>query len=298
MDAWPAVTIYTDGACDPNPGPGGWAALLRFGSHEKELKGSVAQTTNNRMELQAVIAALGALNQPCRVQLCTDSQYVQRGITQHLARWKDRDWKTSGGQSVANRDLWEALDQAIQRHQIEWQWVKGHADDPLNERVDRLAASTIPRSSLPREDTAATHIFTGVSCRGASGPGAWAVVICTTAGMQTLSGREVHTSANRLHLLALVQGLAAVPAGVRVHLYTPSDYAAQGAQQWVKKWATQGWHTQGGQAVKHAEVWQAIQAAAQTRVVNWHCLKGEARPAESRQAEELAHQTALDPKAA
>jgi ribonuclease HI len=292
MDALPRVTIYTDGACDPNPGPGGWAAVLQWGGQEKELTGGSPTTTNNRMELQAVIAALEALRQPCQVVLHTDSEYVQRGVTEYLKNWKARGWKTSDKRAVANRDLWEALDLALLRHQIDWRWVKGHAGDPLNERVDRLAVSMIPRTRLPLDDSEAVHIFTGVSCRGPAGPGAWAVVIRSAEGQQELSGHESQTSANRLHLVAIARGLEAVPAGAKVHLYTPSDYAAQGAQRWVKTWAAQGWQTQGGQPVKHKEVWQAIQVAAQARAVSWHCLKDELRPAESRRSEEVAQQTA------
>lgn len=143
--SFPEVTIYTDGACDPNPGPGGWAAVLRFGEHEKVLTGSEPSTTNNRMELQAVIGALAALKQPCRVLLHTDSEYVQKGVTQWLARWKRNGWQTANRTPVLNQDLWQQLDEARQRHQIDWRWLKGHAGDPLNERVDRLAKGAIGR---------------------------------------------------------------------------------------------------------------------------------------------------------
>lgn len=143
--SFPEVTIYTDGACDPNPGPGGWAAVLRFGEHEKVLTGSEPSTTNNRMELQAVIGALAALKQPCRVHLHTDSEYVQKGVTQWLARWKRNGWQTAKRTPVLNQDLWQQLDEAQQRHQIDWRWLKGHAGDPLNERVDRLAKGAIVR---------------------------------------------------------------------------------------------------------------------------------------------------------
>ncbi len=169
MTDQPEVIIYTDGACDPNPGPGGWAAVLRFGAHEKVLTGHEPRTTNNRMELQAVIAALNALKKPCRVALHTDSTYVQKGVTEYLARWKAKGWQTADKKAVANQDLWQALDEALQRHQIEWVWVKGHAGDPLNERVDQLAVSMIPRSALPLDDAQAIHIFTGVSCSGPIG---------------------------------------------------------------------------------------------------------------------------------
>ena len=287
-DSPPEVVIYTDGACDPNPGPGGWAALLVFGEHRKALTGHETSTTNNRMELQAIIAALGALKKPCRVRLRTDSEYVQKGITEYIERWKAKGWRTSDKKSVANRDLWEALDQALQRHQVEWVWVKGHAGDPLNEEVDRLAVGMIPRPALPLDDKQATHIFTGVSCLGATGPGGWAAVVRADEIVREITGREAKTSANRLHLLAIAQGLEAVPAGTSVHVYTASDYAAQGAQQWMKAWAKHGWRTKDGQPVKHGDVWQAILLAAEKRRVNWHCLKGEVRPAESQTADELA----------
>jgi ribonuclease HI len=287
------VIIYTDGACDPNPGPGGWAALLLSGQHRKVLTGHEPSTTNNRMELQAIIAALQALKQPCQVRLHTDSEYVQKGVTQYLDRWKAKGWRTSDKKAVANRDLWEALDAAMQRHQVEWLWVKGHAGDPYNEEVDRLSVGMIPRSQLPLGETGATHLFAGASCLGAAGPGGWAAVIRSGEATRELSGREEQTSANRLHLVAVVRGLEALPAGATVHVYTPSDYVAQGAERWLKGWARNGWRTQAGQAVRHAELWQAIQRAGDARPVHWHCLKTEAtRPEESRRADAMARAAA------
>ncbi len=138
-----AVTIYTDGACRGNPGPGGWGALLRFGEHVKELRGAESNTTNNRMELTAAIRAFAALNRPCSVQLYTDSQYVRKGITEWLPQWKARDWRTADKKPVKNVDLWQALEREIERHTVEWHWVKGHAGDPGNERADRLANEAI-----------------------------------------------------------------------------------------------------------------------------------------------------------
>src|SRR5262245_32639250 len=133
------VTVYTDGACRGNPGPGGWGALLISGSHERELWGGERATTNNRMELLAAIRALEALKQPCRVELHTDSVYVKSGITSWLASWKKRGWKTSSNTAVKNRDLWEQLEQLAAQHEIDWRWVRGHAGDPGNERADQLA---------------------------------------------------------------------------------------------------------------------------------------------------------------
>jgi ribonuclease HI len=141
----PLVTIYTDGACDPNPGPGGWAALLRSAGHTRELTGGEPDTTNNRMELTAAVQALQALNRPCQVDFYTDSEYLRRGITEWLPGWRKRNWRRKGG-ALANVDLWQALDAAMQPHGIEWHWVRGHAGNRDNQRVDRLARGAIRRS--------------------------------------------------------------------------------------------------------------------------------------------------------
>ncbi|MCW2494784.1 ribonuclease HI [Jatrophihabitans sp.] len=134
-----AVVIYTDGSCKGNPGPGGWGAWLRAGEHEKELFGGERLTTNNRMELQAVIEGLTALRKPCDVILYTDSQYVRQGITTWIHNWKSRGWVTTGKTPVKNADLWQALDAIAAKHRVEWRWVKGHAGDPGNEKADALA---------------------------------------------------------------------------------------------------------------------------------------------------------------
>ncbi|WP_252255371.1 ribonuclease HI [Lysobacter capsici] len=133
------VSIHTDGACLGNPGPGGWAALLRYKGHERELSGGEPDTTNNRMELMGAIMGLEALSEPCRIVLTTDSQYVRKGITEWMSNWVRRGWKTAGGDPVKNRDLWERLHAASLRHSIDWKWVKGHSGQPENERVDVLA---------------------------------------------------------------------------------------------------------------------------------------------------------------
>ena len=142
MSEAPAVTIYTDGACSPNPGPGGWAALLRYQDVEKILTGSEDQTTNNRMELTAAFEALKALKTPCRVEFFTDSEYLRRGITDWLPAWQKRGWRRKTG-ALANIDLWQSLVAAMAEHKIHWHWVKGHSRDALNQRVDRLARQAI-----------------------------------------------------------------------------------------------------------------------------------------------------------
>lgn len=135
----PKVLIYTDGACRGNPGPGGWGAILISGGHERELCGGELSTTNNRMELMAAIEALRALKRPCKVELHTDSQYLRTGITEWLAGWKAKGWRTAAKTPVKNEDLWKALDEARLRHEVDWRWVKGHAGHELNERADALA---------------------------------------------------------------------------------------------------------------------------------------------------------------
>ena len=139
------VEIHSDGACRGNPGPGGWAALLRYGQREKELAGGEDQSTNTRMELMAAIRALEALSEPCDVVLHTDSQYVRKGITEWMANWLRRNWRTAAGAPVKNQDLWQRLHAAAQRHTVDWRWVKGHSGDPDNERVDTLARDQAER---------------------------------------------------------------------------------------------------------------------------------------------------------
>ena len=133
------VQVFTDGACSGNPGPGGWGVVLRFGDKERELCGGADNTTNNRMELTAAIEGLRALNEPCEVVLTTDSTYVKDGITRWLANWKKNGWKTAAKKAVKNQDLWEQLDQQTSRHDVQWQWVKGHSGHTENERADALA---------------------------------------------------------------------------------------------------------------------------------------------------------------
>ena len=139
MSERPKVSVWTDGACSGNPGPGGWGVILRWNGREKELNGGETETTNNRMELKAAISALEALKRPSVVDLHTDSQYVRGGITGWIHNWKRNGWKTSAKKPVKNADLWQELDTLTERHDVQWHWVKGHAGDPENERADELA---------------------------------------------------------------------------------------------------------------------------------------------------------------
>ncbi|MBI1425299.1 MAG: ribonuclease HI [Gammaproteobacteria bacterium] len=147
MDA-KQVDAFTDGACRGNPGPGGWGVLLRYGDTEKELYGGEGHTTNNRMELMAAIMALESLTQRCKVRLTTDSEYVKNGITQWLPKWKARGWRTASKSPVKNADLWQRLEQAEARHEVQWHWVRGHSGHSENERADRLANRGIDELSI------------------------------------------------------------------------------------------------------------------------------------------------------
>lgn len=159
------VVIHTDGACSGNPGPGGWAAMLEFGKHKRELSGGVPATTNNRMELQAAIEALNALKEPCVVEIHTDSEYLKNGVQSWMINWKRNGWMTKARKPVKNVDLWQQLDQAITRHQIDWHWVKGHAGQEGNERCDELATEAVAKiraSTKPNDLKAALKEFTAV----------------------------------------------------------------------------------------------------------------------------------------
>ncbi len=155
-EALPEVEIWTDGGCKPNPGPGGWGAVLKYGAHVKELSGAEAATTNNRMELTAAIAALSALKRPTRVLLHTDSQYVKEGITRWISGWVRKGWKTSTREPVKNFDLWQALLAAMAPHQVQWAWVRGHAGNAMNERADQLATAARQGNVMPVTSRPAT----------------------------------------------------------------------------------------------------------------------------------------------
>lgn len=140
------VAIYTDGACSGNPGPGGWGSVLLYNGHRKELSGGLKDTTNNQMELQAVISAMQVLKHPCHVTIFTDSVYVMKGMTEWLPQWKKRNWRTASKKPVKNVDYWKNLEAVLATHKVEWQWVKGHSGDPENERADELARMAIPNN--------------------------------------------------------------------------------------------------------------------------------------------------------
>lgn len=253
------VVIYSDGGADPNPGIGGWAALLRYGGREKALTGNAPKTTNNRMELQAAIGALGALRRSCRIEYHTDSEYLRRGITGSVEKWAAAGWKTKGGRPVPNADLWQELRELVRKHDINWHWVRGHSGDPTNERVDKLAREArlaiTPRIDL---EVDVPRLYLRASCKGNPGPGRWAVALESHGGWEERVGNSPNTTNNRMELTAALEGLLLLSPGDRVQVFTTSDYLYQGITRWVTGWQARGWRKNDEQPVANADLWRPL----------------------------------------
>ena len=285
----PLVTIYTDGSCSPNPGPGGWGVVIMPDKGKKrELSGKVAETTNNRMELQASLEALRSLSAPCGVTLFTDSKYVQNGITKWITNWRNNNWLTADKEPVKNRDLWEALESEIQRHKVEWIWVKGHADDPHNERADLLAVAARGRSTLPLNDETAIHIFIGITWKQKVKVGSWSAIFRYRNHYKVIGAAIENSSANRIHIQSASAALRTLKRRLPVHLYTSSGYLRDGASNWLQGWERNGWHTREGKVVSNRDEWQKLQLVLQEASVTLHVIDKETPPCHSQEAKELA----------
>lgn len=277
----PTVTIHTDGGCDPNPGPGGWAAVLTSGGQRHELSGREARTTNNRMELTAAIKALGSLKRPCRVEVYTDSQYLRRGISSWVAGWQRNGWRTRSGSPVENQDLWQALLEQAARHEVTWHWVRGHQGDPLNERADELATLAQRGTSAPPARRVAApapdeglqmiDIYCQGSCLGNPGPGGYAAVIVTADGISRLvSGGWPQATNNAMELWAAIAGLRSLQRTARVRMHTGSKYVIDGATRWLAEWEKSGWRTRSRRPVQNAELWRELTIVLGDHDVSWH----------------------------
>lgn len=229
------------------------------GSSYETLKGSEAMTTNNRMELTATIKALRFLKQAHEVSLFTDSTYVKNGITRWIHEWKQSGWVTRDKTPVKNRDLWETLDREMQRHRITWKWVKGHSGNKWNELADQLATGYLKEQIVSSENTEAVHLYPGITCRHASGKGAWAMILKYKQHVKVLGGKAEQTTANRLYLETAINGFKALKRPTPVCLYTSSGYLKDGATVWVKRWKNSGWKTREGKEVSNKEQWQELQ---------------------------------------
>jgi len=285
------VEIYTDGGCDPNPGPGGWGAVLIFGGQTKEISGADPHTTNNRMELTAAIEALKVLQRPCDIVLHTDSQYLRRGITEWLPQWQARGWRRANGQPVRNQDLWQDLAQEIERHQVDWRWIKGHSGHRYNERADRLAAQARRRllarsagggapeganadlptdfGSLPQVD-----IYARACALGVPGPGGYAAILVhATDRVEEISGGWPLATSNVMELWAAVAGLQALSGPSKVTLHTTSKYVFEGATRWMAGWERHNWRKKDGSSVKNKEIWLELARAMGDHDVTWRHLR-------------------------
>ena len=270
------IIVYSDGGSDPNPGIGGWAAVLRSGKHEKVLSGNEPSTTNNRMELTAAIAALEALKRPSSVEFHTDSEYLRKGITEWIDRWAAKDWKTKGGKPVSNVDLWQRLWPLVKRHEINWHWVKGHAGDALNERVDALARQARLEITPPENIPAGVpRLYLRSSCKGNPGPGGWGAVLEIGDETEQNSGGEPKTTNNRMEIMAAIEGILMLARGSDVQIFTTSDYLFQGATRWIHGWRQRDWVKRDGSPVANADLWQALDELEKGYAVRWVNAKGQ-----------------------
>jgi ribonuclease HI len=279
----PKVTIYTDGGCLPNPGPGGWGALLLFpDGEERELSGADPDTTNNQMEMMAAISALESLEEPHHIVLYTDSSYLKNGIQRWMENWQANGWKTSTGDPVKNQDLWQRLDAAKQRHGIEWRWVRGHSGDPNNERVDQMAtaarvaltgeAPPQPKAEKQEEAPAAISIYVGGWYHQKQY--SWGVVIIAPDETREYSGKTTRTTTNQILLEAAINALERMTEPAEFDVYTYSDYLQKGMQYWIHGWIKKGWITASGKPVKNRDLWQRLYQLAQPHQIRWRYREG------------------------
>jgi ribonuclease HI len=271
----PHVTIYSDGGARPNPGFGGFGVVMIFDDHtEKELSGGEKETTNNRMELTAVITALDALDSAHEVDLYTDSEYVKNGITQWIKSWIRKEWR-----DVKNPDLWQRLHRVTQRHNIKWHWVKGHAGHVFNERVDELATREIERISGKKVERkvepetpsiqADVSIYISADYSFDDKRGGWGALIVQGNQERELSGAESNSSENQLLLIASARALETLNTRLSAAVYTNSEYVQKGMSQWIKGWVKKGWRTSSGEPVKNRELWERLLKASEIHSVQW-----------------------------
>lgn len=285
----PRVTIYSDGSCSPNPGPGGWGVvILPEKGKQRELSGKVIETTNNRMELQASLEALRALPRASEVQLYTDSKYVRNGISKWIVNWQKNNWLTAEKEAVKNRDLWEFLNQEIQRHEVQWHWIKGHANNQHNERADELAVSARGRPILPLFDNTAVHIFIGITWRQKLKIGSWAAVFRYQNHFKVIGGVVENSSANRIHIQSACDALSTLKKRLPINLYTSSSYLKDGAGNWLKGWERNGWKTRDAKIVSNKEEWQTLNLLMHEFAVSFYVVDKTMPPCHSQEAKELA----------
>jgi ribonuclease HI len=276
----PEITIYTDGACSPNPGPGGWGAvILQEGRKPVELSGFGGDSTNNRMELTAVISALGEIKTPHRITLYTDSQYVKNGITSWIDGWQKKNWLTADKKPVKNVDLWKALLEQVKRHHVNWKWIRGHAADRWNERADELAVAArkteiTGNSRAPADNRSVSadtvSLYTGVTCKHSTGIGAWCVILCWRRHVKVIGASAEGMTANQLYIKAVIEGLSTLTRSFPVDVHTHSGYLKDGATSWLSGWQKRNWQTREGSPVSNRELWQELAVLLENFKVTFH----------------------------
>ncbi len=296
----PLVTIYSDGACSPNPGPGGWGAVLiyRHGS-PVELSGYGGQTTNNRMELTAVVKALSSLDCSYKVTLFTDSQYVKNGITSWINSWQRKNWQTAGKKPVKNVDLWKALLTESGKHEVDWKWIRGHTSNKWNERADELAVAarlagdgSAPAATIGKEEqqTDTIHLYTGVTCKHSTGVGSWSLILCWRHHVKIMGQKVTGMTANQLYIKAVIEGLSGLTKQFPVEVHTHSGYLRDGATTWLTGWKKRNWRTREGGAVSNKEQWQELSRLLDLHDVRFTLDERDNPPCHMLEAKELARE--------
>ena len=274
------IEVYTDGGCKPNPGPGGWGAVIRFGDNEWLLSGNAVQTTNNQMEMQAAAAALGLLQSlfgRCTMELYTDSEYLRQGITAWIDAWERNGWQTKAKRPVKNQALWQTLHRLTQSHTVTWRWLKGHAGHTHNERADRLATRarvalctpTPPPSRTPTASPPEVEIYVKASYISSKQTGGWGVVLCKGDHSRPLNKQAKGVSANALFIRGAAEGLWALTRPCSVVVISDANYLIQGASQWIKGWLNRDWRTRDGKPVANRGEWEALLVAMRPHRVSW-----------------------------
>ncbi len=279
----PTVIIYSDGGAKPNPGAGGWAALMIRDGQIEEISGREDNTTNNRMELTAAIMALEELGGGCKVEFHTDSQYLKNGITQWMANWARNGWVTANKQPVQNQDLWERLHDSIQDHDIKWQWVKGHATSKYNNRVDELATAArerkeaAPMAAPAGKSTAASNadaqLYVYATTDYGTKTGGWGVAVVTKDSKKVFNGSEINTSDNQLLLAGCARVLEELSGLQTLTVYSDSEYLTNGMSKWLAGWMKRGWKTASGEPVKNQALWKRLYEAAKPYSIQWEHLE-------------------------
>jgi ribonuclease HI len=288
------VQMYTDGSCSPNPGPGGWAAILLFdkGNKEVELQGAEEFSTNNRMELTAALKGLESLEEPCDVEVLTDSRYLQRGISEWLVKWKKNGWVTIDGSEVKNRDLWQKFSVQLERHNITWTWIKGHNNNSWNESADMLAKTVRHELNTTTTtcDPSGVHLYAGVTWKHTVNSGAWAVVLNYGSHYKIIGGTSNNTTANRLYLHAVIEGMLCLTRRIPVYIHTRSGYLRDGLDSWIDGWRNRNWLTRDGNAVSNVEQWRKLAELKEKYPIKVMSVSSENPPCHLQEAKELARE--------